>query len=184
MLTVVSQELPKFSHNERTGAFRSWLRKILVHRLQNYWRGRKRQPPAKGGSSLLEQLNQLEDDKSGLSRIWNEQHDRELIAKLIELTFVALVRSAPAPEPVNETDLGAVGDEQVHAEATVDVASGPTGGTRTATSSGSGRQTRAAKLDKSVEPSAGRPHSRSAPTASGFTPARAVRRSSAGSCRR
>ena len=37
VLTVVSQELPKFNHNDRTGAFRSWLRKILVHRLQNYW---------------------------------------------------------------------------------------------------------------------------------------------------
>ena len=85
VLTVVSQELPKFDHNERTGAFRSWLRKILVHRLQNYWRGRKQQPPAKGGSSLFEQLKQLEDDNSGLSRIWNEQHDRDVIARLIEL---------------------------------------------------------------------------------------------------
>ena len=36
VLTAVSQELPKFDHNQRTGAFRSWLRKILVHRLQNY----------------------------------------------------------------------------------------------------------------------------------------------------
>ena len=54
VLTVVSQELPKFNHNQRTGAFRSWLRKILVHRLQNYWRGRKQRPAAKGGSSLLE----------------------------------------------------------------------------------------------------------------------------------
>jgi RNA polymerase sigma-70 factor (ECF subfamily) len=85
VLTAVSQELPKFVHSERTGAFRSWLRKILVHRLQNYWRGRKRQLPAKGGSSLQEQLHQLEDDNSGLSRIWNEQHDREVIARLVEL---------------------------------------------------------------------------------------------------
>ena len=52
VLTVVSQELPKFNHNERTGAFRSWLRRILVNRLQNYWRRRKQPPPAKGGSSL------------------------------------------------------------------------------------------------------------------------------------
>ncbi len=85
VLTVVSQELPKFNHNERTGAFRSWLRRILVNRLQNYWRRRKQPPPAKGGSSLLEQLKQLEDDNSGLSRIWNEQHDRDVIARLIDL---------------------------------------------------------------------------------------------------
>lgn len=85
VLTVLSQELPNFNHNERTGAFRSWLRKILVHRLQSYWRGRKQHPPAKGGSSLLEQLHQLQDETSQLSRIWNEEHDREVIAKLIEL---------------------------------------------------------------------------------------------------
>lgn len=84
-LTVVAQELPKFNHNERVGAFRSWLRKILVHRLQNHWRARKQHPPARGGSSLLEQLNQLEDETSQLSRVWNQQHDREVIARLLEL---------------------------------------------------------------------------------------------------
>jgi len=85
VLTVLSQELPKFNHNERIGAFRSWLRRILVHRLQNHWRGRKHHPPAKGGSSLLEQLHQLEDENSQLSRVGNEQHDRDLIARLMEL---------------------------------------------------------------------------------------------------
>jgi RNA polymerase sigma-70 factor (ECF subfamily) len=85
VLSVVAQELPRFTHNDRTGAFRSWLRKILVHRLQNYWRGRQRQPTAKGGSSLLEQLEQLEDENSQLSRIWNEQHDREVMARLMDL---------------------------------------------------------------------------------------------------
>lgn len=85
VLTVLSQELPNFNHNERTGAFRSWLRKILVHRLRNYWRGRRQHPPGKGGSSLLEQLHQLEDETSQLSRVWNEQHDREVIARLMEL---------------------------------------------------------------------------------------------------
>ena len=85
VLTVVSQELPRFNHNQRPGAFRNWLRKILVHRLQNYWRSRKQQPPAVGGSSLQVQLGQLEDDNSDLSRIWNQQHDREVIARLLEL---------------------------------------------------------------------------------------------------
>ncbi len=84
VLVVVSQELPNFKHNERPGAFRSWLRKILVNRLRNYWRARRR-PTAAGGSNMLQQLQQLEDDASELSRIWNEQHDREVIAKLIDL---------------------------------------------------------------------------------------------------
>ena len=85
VLVVVSQELPKFKHSQQTGAFRNWLRKILVNRLRDYWRARDHRPTATGGSSMLQQLNQLEDETSELSRIWNEQHDREVIAKLIEL---------------------------------------------------------------------------------------------------
>ncbi len=85
VLTVLSQELPKFTHNQRTGAFRAWLRKMLIHRLQNYWRSRKRQSLGQGGSSVLEQLEQLADDQSQQSRIWNEQHDRDVIARLLEL---------------------------------------------------------------------------------------------------
>jgi RNA polymerase sigma-70 factor (ECF subfamily) len=85
VLSVVAQELARFNHNQRTGAFRSWLRRILVHRLQNYWRGRRHQPAAPGGSSLLEQLKELEDEQSQLSRVWNQQHDREVIARLMEL---------------------------------------------------------------------------------------------------
>ena len=69
VLTVVSQEMPKFKHNERPGAFRSWLRRILVNRLRNHWRDRQHSPPAAGGSSFLEQLNQLEDETSQLSQI-------------------------------------------------------------------------------------------------------------------
>jgi DNA-directed RNA polymerase specialized sigma24 family protein len=34
---------------------------------------------------MLHQLNQLEDDTSELSRIWNEQHDREVVSQLMDL---------------------------------------------------------------------------------------------------
>ena len=84
VFTVVAQELPRFHHNARTGAFRNWLRKILVHRLQNYWRDRRRHPSAAGGSRLIEPLQLLEDDASQASRIWNQQHDRHVIGQLME----------------------------------------------------------------------------------------------------
>ena len=48
VLAVVAQELPRFDHNQRTGAFRSWLRKILVNRLRGFWRSQKQQPPVCG----------------------------------------------------------------------------------------------------------------------------------------
>jgi RNA polymerase sigma factor (sigma-70 family) len=85
VLTVVAQELPRFDHNQRTGAFRNWLRKILVHRLRNFWRRRDHRPQMASTSSILEQLQQLEDPNSQLSRMWNQEHDRYVIARLIEL---------------------------------------------------------------------------------------------------
>ena len=81
----VAQGLPRFDRNEQRGAFRSWLRKILVYRLQNYWRAKKRHIVASGGTSMDHRLQQLEDDTSQLSRIWDEQHDQEVLTKLLEI---------------------------------------------------------------------------------------------------
>lgn len=84
VLAVVAQELPRFEHNQRTGAFRSWLRKILVNRLRNFWRAREYRLTAAGGTSMREQLAQLEDPTSQLSRLWDEEHDRHVIAQLLK----------------------------------------------------------------------------------------------------
>ena len=84
VIAVLIQELPQFEHNQQTGAFRNWLRKILVNRLRNLWRSRKYEPQARGSSSLLEQLHQLEDNNSEMSRIWNADHDQHVISQLME----------------------------------------------------------------------------------------------------
>ena len=84
VLAVVLRELPSFRHNQRTGAFRNWLRKILVYRVRHFWRTRKYEPQPKGASSLIDQLNQLEDDTSHVSRMWDADHDRHVISQLIE----------------------------------------------------------------------------------------------------
>ena len=40
VLMVVLRELPTFRHTQRQGAFRSWLRGILVNRVRNFlWPG-------------------------------------------------------------------------------------------------------------------------------------------------
>ena len=85
VLTTVVRDLPKFDHNQRAGAFRAWLRRILVNRLRNFWRDRQHRPVATGGSSVLERLNQLEDEASDTSRIWDAEHDQAVIARLLEL---------------------------------------------------------------------------------------------------
>jgi len=76
--------LPKFQHNQRAGAFRRWLRTILVHRLRGFWRARQSRPLPGGEGDLGKILEQLEDPQSGLSCLWDQQHDRHVMARLLE----------------------------------------------------------------------------------------------------
>jgi RNA polymerase sigma-70 factor (ECF subfamily) len=116
VLLYVSQELPAFEHNGHSGAFRSWLRQVLVFRLRKHWEKSKRGPAASGRSDYLEQLQQLEDPTSGLSRLWDREHDRHVAAALIALvrermsgqSCVVLERVVIAGEPPADVarDLG------------------------------------------------------------------------------
>jgi RNA polymerase sigma-70 factor (ECF subfamily) len=80
VLGVVVRELPHFEHNQRPGAFRSWLRTILANRLRAFWRKRHGQPAAAG-----QELEQLEDPEASLSRLWDQEHDRYILGRLLEL---------------------------------------------------------------------------------------------------
>jgi RNA polymerase sigma-70 factor (ECF subfamily) len=79
ILVVVSQKLPAFVHNGRPGAFRAWLRGILVHELRYFLRGRQRQT----GDGLADCIDLLEDPNSELSRQWDQEHDQQLICRLL-----------------------------------------------------------------------------------------------------
>jgi RNA polymerase sigma-70 factor (ECF subfamily) len=85
VMTVVVQELPNFQHNQKRGAFRSWLRTITVHRLRVLWRARQHRPAATGDGNFLQMLDELEDPNSGLSRLWDQQHDQHVARRLMEL---------------------------------------------------------------------------------------------------
>ena len=84
VLLTLSRELRNFKHSGRPGAFRSWLRGILVNRLRDFWRSRKYRPAAIGGSTWSEELEQLADESSNVSREWNLDHDRHVMARLLE----------------------------------------------------------------------------------------------------
>jgi RNA polymerase sigma-70 factor (ECF subfamily) len=81
---AVVRDLPDFRHNARTGALRSWLRTITVHRLRNYWRNRNGRPVAVGGSGFDEALAQLEDPAGAFSRLWDAEHDRHVLMRLLD----------------------------------------------------------------------------------------------------
>ena len=81
ILMVVVRELPDFRHSGRRGAFRKWLRLISVHRLRDYWRAR-RSRPLQAHEAVLDGL---EDRSSRESQMWDQEHDRFVAKRLIEL---------------------------------------------------------------------------------------------------
>ena len=85
VLLAVSKDVTTFDHNGRPGAFRTWLRSILVNRLRNFWRARGRRPQARGDSDMERRLAQLEDPASEMSQLWNRQHDRHVVRQLLTL---------------------------------------------------------------------------------------------------
>ena len=85
VLGVVVRELVDFQHNQRPGAFRAWLRAITVNRLRGYWRGRQQCPQAGGDSDAARRLEQLEDPHSSMSQLWDVEHDRYILGRLMKL---------------------------------------------------------------------------------------------------
>jgi RNA polymerase sigma-70 factor (ECF subfamily) len=83
VLGVLVQELPAFEHNGRLGAFRNWLRTITAHCLRRFWRARLYRAEGAGGSAWEEHLRQLEDPASGLAGLWDLEHDRHVLRKLL-----------------------------------------------------------------------------------------------------
>jgi RNA polymerase sigma-70 factor (ECF subfamily) len=85
VLLTLSKELPQFRPNQRLGAFRAWLRTILVNRLRYFWRSRQHRPQAIGGSDFAQQLEQLSDGQSQMSKQWDSEHDRRVMERLFSL---------------------------------------------------------------------------------------------------
>lgn len=85
VLIAVAKDVSAFQHGGQSGAFRGWLRAILVNRLRKYWRNRDRHPPARGNSEIDTRLAQLEDPAGEMSLIWNQEHDRHVLRQLLAL---------------------------------------------------------------------------------------------------
>jgi RNA polymerase sigma-70 factor (ECF subfamily) len=85
VLLAVSKDLSKFEHRGQPGAFRGWLKAILINRLRKFWRARDRRPQARGESDIDAKLAQLDDPASEMSRIWNREHDHYVLRQLMAL---------------------------------------------------------------------------------------------------
>lgn len=84
VMTVLVREVGTFRHNGRPGAFRAWLRGITVNRLRELWHEQHRQPTP-GGSEFERVLDELADDHSRLSGLWDRAHDQHVVHQLLKL---------------------------------------------------------------------------------------------------
>jgi RNA polymerase sigma-70 factor, ECF subfamily len=85
VLGVVVREVSRFQHNGRPGAFRTWLRTIAVNCLRQSLRSRRLQCQGAGSPDIAAIIEQLEDPASDLSRHWDQEHDRHVLDRLLEL---------------------------------------------------------------------------------------------------
>jgi len=82
---VLVRELPQFQR-QRDGSFRVWLRQVAVNQIRNASRKQKGQPIPLGNSPTLdEQLDDLSNPASIASKRWDDEHDREVLRRVIEI---------------------------------------------------------------------------------------------------
>jgi RNA polymerase sigma-70 factor (ECF subfamily) len=92
------------------GAFRAWLRTILVHEVRDYFCGQKNRPIATGGSDFQSWLDELESPDSALSRRLDREHDEHVVASLLRtvqgdfarVTWQAFLRHVQEGEPAGQ----------------------------------------------------------------------------------
>jgi len=84
VMQVLVQELPGF-YRQRGGSFRRWLRTVTAHRVLTHQRRRRKQPAVLGGPVEECPLAQLNNPHSEMSRRWDEEHDRYVLRRLLEL---------------------------------------------------------------------------------------------------
>jgi RNA polymerase sigma-70 factor (ECF subfamily) len=85
VLAVVVRKVAEFRHEGRAGSFRAWLKAITVNRLRDHWRAKYARTAPAGPDDLGRVLADLEDPHSGVSRLWDEEHDRYVLGRLMEL---------------------------------------------------------------------------------------------------
>lgn len=85
VFVAVLRGMPTFQHNQQRGAFRCWLRTILVNRVRGYWSARRTKVHAAASAEASAALSCLEDPASDLSQMWDREHDAYLAQRILQL---------------------------------------------------------------------------------------------------
>lgn len=84
VMLALSQKLRNFEHNNRTGAFRNWLKTITIHRCRRHWDKNKRKREIQG-HQVEKLLEQASDPNSELSIIWDREHDLHVLKSVLQI---------------------------------------------------------------------------------------------------
>ena len=81
-MIVVLRRISDFKHNGRTGAFRSWLKRIVHNQVLDYLRNRK----SNFHNTESDVLDQLQSAHPDLESFIDREHDLEVLRRLLQLT--------------------------------------------------------------------------------------------------
>ena len=84
VLLVLLRELPSFERR-RDGAFRAWLRQIVVNRTRAFCKLRQRRPQVGNGAETELLLEQLADPHGAFAEEWDREHDKHVFNKLLDV---------------------------------------------------------------------------------------------------
>jgi RNA polymerase sigma-70 factor, ECF subfamily len=82
-LTTIFQSIDAFQHNGRTGAFRKWLKSVVVHRVSRYFR-RLQSRLATTSSQAVEHVSDRRWQNQ-LEQSWDREHDKYVVATVTKL---------------------------------------------------------------------------------------------------
>ncbi len=82
-LAAVLSEIKNFEHNGRPGAFRRWLRQIMSFRLRRMWQKKSDEQRRLSSLNLSAVADQMEDDQSPMSKLWDQEHDAFVLDRLL-----------------------------------------------------------------------------------------------------
>ena len=82
VFVVVNDKRREFVHNGQPGAFRTWLHSILTYQVR-YSREKWRRPDTSSSQPLTDWLEQMTDPDSELSRLWDQEHDKQLVRRML-----------------------------------------------------------------------------------------------------
>ena len=85
VFVVVLREMSSFEHNQRRGAFRCWLRAIIVNRVRGHWNTKRTTLAFVNSAEVLPALEVLEDPASDLNQLWDREHDAFLARRVLQL---------------------------------------------------------------------------------------------------